>query len=591
MSDFNLVDEKWLTVTDSQCRPEEVSLSDLFLHAQDYSAVDGDNGLQTVAILRLLLAVSITLLYRYDENGELSELKKPNEALERWKNVYKKGCFPRKAVEDYFRMWHERFWLFDESYPFFQVPKSQVKITAIPVKKGKSGSGDTAGEAQFKVTGRRSGKAPTNVQDFDEVFDYTWVSGSKISGIICESANKINAAAIRKGKWKSLMTPAEAARWLVYQMSYADCGSVGKGNDRNKAKKEKGIDDEGKPALISLKSAEMTAASRGCIVYANGHNLFETLMLNSCLVKDPLSKLSLYGSPSPSWEQDRELLNKIRRPVPDNLPELFTQQSRRFILHCMDDGYVDGAFGAMGDVWNDRSMEPMFIRYLDKKDGKVKNRRYTADTVAWQNCEYFLLNRDESGSCMLPGIVNWNYWVEDELDSDRFVTFNMADLEYGTMNSSVANTFFGSVSLNSRLCSDETSADEILEVLNSIKTCAKKLFLFGQELAIAGGSDVKLSQAKVWAKRAESDYYNVIGTAFIRFITGETDLKKVIDDEFKAALNTMDNFAEQNVTVEMMRGHQKESFGHAYGLCKGGILKERKKMNEFLKSIDGGEEA
>ena len=44
------------------------------------------------------------------------------------------------------------------------------------------------------------------------------------------------------------MTPAEAARWLVYQMSYADCGSVGKGNDRNKAKKEKGIDDEGKPA-------------------------------------------------------------------------------------------------------------------------------------------------------------------------------------------------------------------------------------------------------------------------------------------------------------------------------------------------------
>lgn len=99
MSDFNLVDEKWLTVTDSQCRPEEVSLSDLFLHAQDYSAVDGDNGLQTVAILRLLLAVSITLLYRYDENGELSELKKPNEALERWKNVYQKGCFPGRPLK------------------------------------------------------------------------------------------------------------------------------------------------------------------------------------------------------------------------------------------------------------------------------------------------------------------------------------------------------------------------------------------------------------------------------------------------------------------------------------------------------------
>ena len=103
MSDFNLVDEKWLTVTDSQCHPEEIPLADLFLQAHDYSAVDGDNGLQTVAILRLLLAISITLLYRYDENGELSELKKPNEALERWKNVYQKGCFPRKAVEDYFR--------------------------------------------------------------------------------------------------------------------------------------------------------------------------------------------------------------------------------------------------------------------------------------------------------------------------------------------------------------------------------------------------------------------------------------------------------------------------------------------------------
>lgn len=98
MSDFNLVDEKWLTVTDSQCHPEEIPLADLFLQAHDYSAVDGDNGLQTVAILRLLLAISITLLYRYDENGELSELKSQMRRWSAGRTFIRKAVFPERQL-------------------------------------------------------------------------------------------------------------------------------------------------------------------------------------------------------------------------------------------------------------------------------------------------------------------------------------------------------------------------------------------------------------------------------------------------------------------------------------------------------------
>ena len=68
--EFNLLDEPWIRVRTRDCRVEEVSLKDVFVHAQEYEDLAGETAAQDVAMLRLLLAVLHCTFSRVDENGE-----------------------------------------------------------------------------------------------------------------------------------------------------------------------------------------------------------------------------------------------------------------------------------------------------------------------------------------------------------------------------------------------------------------------------------------------------------------------------------------------------------------------------------------
>src|SRR5690625_4100249 len=146
MSRFNLLKENWITVmTDCKGTVREVSMIDLFNNAHKYVGLAGEMPTQNFAILRVLLAVLHTVFSRFDAEGnpypyinlnekyrQLEEIDEDDEdeyeadLMSTWKTLWKRGQFP-SIVEEYLLKWEERFYLFDDEYPFYQISKKDLK--------------------------------------------------------------------------------------------------------------------------------------------------------------------------------------------------------------------------------------------------------------------------------------------------------------------------------------------------------------------------------------------------------------------------------------------------------------------------------
>ena len=71
MKRYNLLDEPWIEVV-SKIRGEqtEISLLELFHHAEQYICLAGEMETQNFAMLRFLLAILQTVFSRYDSDGK-----------------------------------------------------------------------------------------------------------------------------------------------------------------------------------------------------------------------------------------------------------------------------------------------------------------------------------------------------------------------------------------------------------------------------------------------------------------------------------------------------------------------------------------
>lgn len=176
--EFNLIDEPWICVRDNGCEVKEISIRQVFEHAQDYTELAGETKTQDMAVLRFLLAVIYTVFSRYDKNGdEVDPEDDINYLTDNWIEVYRSGKFPMKPFEKYFEKWYDRFWLFDEEYPFYQ---------------------------SNKVNGK--GKA---------------TSIAKMIGSLFESANKPRLFSDRNNDGR-LLSYSEAVRWLLHIICFDD---------------------------------------------------------------------------------------------------------------------------------------------------------------------------------------------------------------------------------------------------------------------------------------------------------------------------------------------------------------------------------
>ena len=172
-SEFNLIDEPWILVRTADCDIHEVSMKDVFLYAHNYVELAGETKTQDIAILRLLLAMMYTVFSRYDTDGQESELR----FSDKWKKIWNMGYIPSKPFEKYFETWKDRFFLFDEKYPFHQTP----------VVKGKTDP----------------------------------VSTAKLIGSLFESGNKPRLFSERINDGRELEY-SEAARWLIHLNGFDD---------------------------------------------------------------------------------------------------------------------------------------------------------------------------------------------------------------------------------------------------------------------------------------------------------------------------------------------------------------------------------
>ena len=108
MSRFNLIDEKWIPVRFSDGTRDELGIRDTLLRSKAIAAIEDSSPLVVAALHRFLLAV----LYRAVEG--------PTD-IDQAKALFKEGL-PSEKIAAYLEKWRDRFWLFDEKYPFGQIP-------------------------------------------------------------------------------------------------------------------------------------------------------------------------------------------------------------------------------------------------------------------------------------------------------------------------------------------------------------------------------------------------------------------------------------------------------------------------------------
>lgn len=181
--EFNLLDEPWIRVMTEDCTVVERSLMQVLLNSHRYQRLAGELPTQDVALLRLLLAILQTVFYRVDPEGEDDPIEDRAAAIRRWQALWNAGRFPVQPIRTYLETWKDRFWLFHQEHPFYQVPAAALGT-------------------KFKA--------------------------SKLNGELSESAHKMRLFPLRDGEEKETLSYAEAARWLVTLIGFDDSASTKK---------------------------------------------------------------------------------------------------------------------------------------------------------------------------------------------------------------------------------------------------------------------------------------------------------------------------------------------------------------------------
>lgn len=110
---FNLLDEEWIPVVMRDGERKKLGLLELFRQADAVRAVEHPSPLVTAALHRLLLAILYRSLTPKVDSDELADW-----FVEGW---------PAEKITGYLEKWRERFFLFHETHPFWQVAEFEAK--------------------------------------------------------------------------------------------------------------------------------------------------------------------------------------------------------------------------------------------------------------------------------------------------------------------------------------------------------------------------------------------------------------------------------------------------------------------------------
>lgn len=400
MGKYNLLDEKWIPVIlNEKGSIEKVSILELFKNASSYLALGGDTETQKFAMLRFLLAIPQTVYSRFGINGDPYEFFEVDEKFiqieevedadiedykyelgSTWSDLWKEKKYS-KLMFDYLERWRDRFYLFDDKYPFYQVTSDVV--------------------AEDKI----SRANPTTI------------SGKTMNRVISESGNKI-ALFSPKNELKNnkeILSEDEIARWLITFQGYV------------------GTSDK------VIFGKEKYTASKGWIydiggIYLEGDNIFETLMLNTILGnRDNL----YYKKQKPCWEYSgQEIIDRyLVKNYPDNIAELYTTWSRAIYINPETD--VEKPFEMqvvkVPDIdHRDMFLEPMTV-YRENKQGPNKDsftpRKHISNQSMWRSFGNIFLAGSGEDNVQIPGVIRWFSEISEIIGRDKIITINAISME------------------------------------------------------------------------------------------------------------------------------------------------------------------
>ena len=489
--EFNLLHEPWIRVMSEGVELKETSVLELFKNAHEYSCLAGEIPAQDMAIMRVLLAILTTVVYRCDENGDENPVEDEGDVLRRWMAIKKAGRFPADVIETYLKKYEDRFWLFHPETPFWQ-------------------SYTGANGTEYNV--------------------------SKLNGCILESGNKPRLFMYTDGVGKSQMSYAEAARWLVYTNAYDDV-SVKK----SKAFNQSGRKDNGSPGTGWLGKLGLIAV--------NGKNLFDTLMLNLVLLD---RSGGLFPDPKPIWEVPVRTTERNLIALPDNLPELYTIQSRLILLDRDEEkGVVTGYHSVSGDFFEaeNATIEPMTIWRMDDKK-KVSPKLHSPEAKMWQEFSTCFVNNSD----VTPGIVQWLGLLTKNrlIDKKQLITFQSAGSVYDSKRQSTTDFLSDTLSVNAGFVEDMDSAwfAVINTEIEKCLSCADVIWRLSNDLIDAEGGNSSRSKKAKFDKEA---FFFAIDEPFRQWIANISPSESDVDEEVNAWRSEIKRIAREQAN-RMVKG-------------------------------------
>lgn len=316
--DFDVMRDQWIPVRAVDGTRRVVGLRDAIVDAAVLEALDTPKPLEAIATLRILLAV----VHRIVDGP-----KSPEARAE----LYAKGSFDQKAVNNYYERWKDRFGLFDSNRPFLQVPGLSV--------------------------------VDKNGQD----------SPLRIESIIPESSPNKTLFNHHADERPAELSPAEAARALIVFLYYGLPGL---------AKKNINIVSIGYQQSFS--SAPLL---QGIATILVGPTLFDTLCLN-LLEYDgtvPIAGVAP-NADAPPWEREPVLRSGAYTPL-GYLDYLVPLSRHVRLLPEVVDGrtIVRSVHYTQGLGYDCSKLEPMFHKTVNRKNGELYIPKASEEKALWRD--------------------------------------------------------------------------------------------------------------------------------------------------------------------------------------------------------------
>lgn len=415
VSRYNLLHEPWIKVVDKNNQQEKVSMIDVFENAYKYKRISGETSPQDFAILRLLLAVLHTTFSRYKVDG--SEPKDNPKAMQKtWQQLWKLGKFP-KVVSEYLTSQEDKFFIYDDKYPFMQVTKKDLDNSGV----------DKVGT----------------------------ISGKLINRLLSESNNKVDLFAPTTEKDKNRLTNDQLARWLVAMQGYT------------------GTSDKAKfPGMKEQK----ISASRGWLlsiggVFLQGENLFQTLLLNL--------KLDDYKEQHPIWEKSLEQKTNFGEiSNPKDLADIYTNCSRLIYINPEADFNKQNVeieavqLPAISD--EAQYIEPMTLWQVPKS-GKHKGENipklHQPGRALWRSFSSLGLIKEDDEPQDDTGIISWyNSDTVDEMIDTKMIKICAVGMPYNHDASGMPNgEFYDEVNVNPKVLFDNVPNGWVNAIIDEVK--------------------------------------------------------------------------------------------------------------------------